>query len=78
MNNNYLYIFVHVPKTGGSTLRKHIEKNVPVDERLLIAHPELRFESKNQHKEYWRVIKILQYKRALILPLTKYSFKIRI
>ena len=42
----YLYIFLHIPKTGGSTFRKHIEKNFSEEERLLIAYHELRFNKK--------------------------------
>lgn len=30
----YLYIFLHIPKTGGDTIKYHIEKNFNSDERI--------------------------------------------
>lgn len=35
-DSDYLYIFLHIPKTAGLTFRYHIEKNLKRHERLLI------------------------------------------
>lgn len=42
MNTNYLYIFTHIPRTGGTTLRKHIIKNVKKRRRHHIKNRILR------------------------------------
>jgi len=53
MINNNLYIFLHLPKTGGSTFRKHIEKNVSKNERLLVSYQKLRYSrTKNNQESY--------------------------
>lgn len=39
--DKYIHIFVHIPKTGGSTFIKHIEKNVPRNQRLLIDYKDI-------------------------------------
>lgn len=35
-NNDYLYIFLHIPKTAGSTFRYHIDKNMKPGQKLLL------------------------------------------
>ncbi|NCN07645.1 hypothetical protein GW933_03040 [Candidatus Falkowbacteria bacterium] len=35
-NENIIYVFLHIPKTGGITLRYHIEKNFKKNEFLLL------------------------------------------
>lgn len=40
---DYLYIFPHIPKTGGSSFRKHLEKNIPKNERVLFEFKDLRY-----------------------------------
>lgn len=44
--DKYLYIFIHIPKTGGSSFRKHIEKNIGESERLLFEYKDLRYGKK--------------------------------
>jgi hypothetical protein len=41
MKDNYLYIFVHAYKTGGTTLAKHLLKNFRKDEILNLTYKEL-------------------------------------
>lgn len=53
-----LYIFVHLHKTGGTTLNKHVVKNFDKDEVLNLYYPKLKidpFTSKNQN--YQKLIK---------------------
>lgn len=38
-----LYIFLHIPKTGGTTIRKHIQKNFSPKEAVLFERQDLRF-----------------------------------
>lgn len=37
--NDYIYFFVHAPKTAGSTLGKHIEKNFTEDKKAIALYP---------------------------------------
>lgn len=52
MKGDSLYIFVHLHKTGGTTLNKHIEKNYKKNEVLFLYHDKLKldpFTSKKQN-----------------------------
>lgn len=42
--SKYLYIFPHIQKTAGSTIRYHIRKNLKKDEWLLLNRKNLRIE----------------------------------
>jgi hypothetical protein len=37
-DKDYLYIFLHIPKTAGSTFSFHIQKNLKENERLLLTY----------------------------------------
>lgn len=41
-----LYIFLHIPKSGGTTIRKHIQKNFSPQEAVLFERQDLRFSKK--------------------------------
>lgn len=43
MKKDYLYIFVHVPKTGGTTFVHHLQKNYKKDEVLVISYKDIGF-----------------------------------
>lgn len=62
MENKYLYIFVHIPKTAGSTLRRHLEKNFSAGERLLLAFNDLENNSNktNLHEYQEETRKIIE------------------
>jgi len=39
--SKHIYIFLHVAKCGGYTLRYHIEKNIKKDKRLILSYNNL-------------------------------------
>lgn len=46
-----VYIFAHIPKTGGTTIRKHFEKNLSPYEFVHLAEAgDRRIERRNQNK----------------------------
>lgn len=68
MRDKYLYIFVHVPKTGGETLIKHVVKNFPPESVLLLDNKNLKLYPHTKRKiDYFSKVK----KYLLGLPLSK-------
>lgn len=51
MHNEYLYIFVHIPKTAGSTFNYHIKRNFP-KESLSFSRNELGIHPENIPKTF--------------------------
>ncbi len=50
-NNEYLYVFLHIPKCAGSTFLKHIQKNFDPDEAIEIDKLTLNLLKKNSEAE---------------------------
>ena len=51
MKKNYLYIYFHVPKCGGSTIRRHLMKNFKPSEAVFISYPRLNLDNSINKKE---------------------------
>lgn len=57
MKNNYLYIFVHGFKTGGTTLVKHLLKNFPKEEILNLTYKELGiYPDKGESADWQKIV----------------------
>ncbi|MCX6749583.1 MAG: sulfotransferase domain-containing protein [Candidatus Pacearchaeota archaeon] len=48
--NNYLYIFLHPPRSGGESLSKFFERNLPADETIRIDTSKLSDNPKEREK----------------------------
>ncbi len=68
MRNTDLYIYLHIPKTAGSTIRKHIEKNLPKSEALFLNFEEIRLSRYIKNKK-------AVYQKATENYLKKFSTK---
>jgi hypothetical protein len=70
-DDDFIYIFLHIPRTGGTTLRWHIEHNFKEDERLSLYTDSLNIldgdRSKFSRKEY----KAMVEKYIKSIPLAK-------
>lgn len=61
IKEKYLYIFLHMPKTAGSTFRWHIERNICENERISLYTDVLGInQSKKKHynySDYYNIVK---------------------
>ena len=59
-NNNLNLLFIHIPKTGGTSLEKYLSQkhNIPLDTKSLYSTPENGYKSVSlQHQTYHSLLK---------------------
>jgi len=52
MNKNTIFLYLHIPKTGGTSLIKHIEKNYKPEERMFLDGKTLGIDIKKPKKDH--------------------------
>jgi hypothetical protein len=58
-NSDYLYIFLHVPRTAGTTFVHHLEKNFKEKERIRLYPDTLKFKRSKvfyNYNDYWKIV----------------------
>lgn len=59
MLKDYLYIFLHIPKTGGSTFSQHIKENLKKDEFLDMSNLRYGFEKRDISQDKLKTVKVV-------------------